>query len=415
MLLLLIAAAVRALPVPPQEIPVARLVSNLTERVAKNPADIQAVFTLGRVHYFAFAGASDTVNVLSRPDTTYPVPYDFFAERGKGESAYGKPSAPLREADRLAHLKNAITYLSRAVALDDPREPDGRYALCLACAYEDGALFATKAGVIETTAADERAWIEAAIRYYGLAFDRAVANDSQSTRRPTFGLETLVSYEAGRSYQRLLERRGNADADEQSRLTRITQFLATMEKLAFGAITPLVFALNRPAELVDLLAPQRIVWFDLNGSHLPQRYRWVRPDTGILVWDPAHTSRITSGRQLFGSVTWWMFWDDAYQALEVLDEDRSGWIEGRELADLAVWFDRDQDGRSDHGEVVRIESTPIAAIAAHASGTAGGAAMNAKGLRLNDGHLLPTYDWVTTPVAPLLTDRRRTAETLRIQ
>ncbi len=138
--------------------------------------------------------------------------------------------------------------------------------------------------------------------------------------------------------------------------------------------------------------------FNLNGTNLPQRYTWVRPDTAILVWDPESRGRITSGRQLFGSVTWWMFWDDAYQVLPILDDDRNGWVDGRELEGLSLWFDRDEDGVSDDGEVIPVAATPIAAIATQATGRSGSAAMNASGLRLEDGRLLPTYDWVATPI-----------------
>ena len=80
---------------------------------------------------------------------------------------------------------------------------------------------------------------------------------------------------------------------------------------------------------------------DLAGSGQAQPYTWVQPDTGILVWDPWSEGRIRSGRQLFGSVTFHMFWSDGYRALDALDDNRDGELRGNELKGLAAWFDRE--------------------------------------------------------------------------
>jgi hypothetical protein len=391
----------QAKPVPPEKVPVARLVQNLTARVTKNPNDIQAVFTLGRVHYFAFAGSTDTINTVRNGGgaDSMPAPYDFFGERGKGRSARATSTRPLTEAERLSHLKNAITYLSRAIKLNRDRigPSDGRYELCLACAFEDGAPLAAKVGPYAGIAATPKAWTDAALRYYGEAFDRSIDKDTEASRRPIFGVSTIVSYEAGKSYQRLATAGGRVPTEgEKKRIATIGTFVAAIDKLPPGPITPLVFSLDRHAGLSDLLS-DRTVRFDLNGSGLPQRYGWVRPDTAILVWDPDGTGRVTSGRQLFGSVTWWMFWNDAYQALAALDDDRNGWLTGRELTGLALWFDRNQNGVSEPGEVMPIARTAIGGIATKATGRTGDATMNPEGIRLSDGRTLPTYDWVATP------------------
>ena len=396
---LLAATIAWAMPIPPQPIPVTRLVKSLSEQIAKNPDDVQAIFTLGRVHYFAFSGATDVVNV-SRDDSPRPTLYDSFGERGKGMEARAKATRPLSEAERLAHLKNALTYLKRAASMKQAGHlvEDGLYELCLACALEEGAPFASSVGPIADIPLGSAAWLDAAIVNYGHAFDKAAEGDSKLKSMPMWGLSPLVSYEAARSYARLVGARGVAPtAAEQPRLDRMARLIATMKSLPPGPVSPLVFSMERRADLAELLST-RVVRFNLSGSNLPQRYAWVQPDTAILVWDPRANGRITSGRQLFGSVTWWMFWDDAYQALHVLDDDRNGWVEGPELAGLALWFDRNQDGLSDPGEVVPIEATQIVAIATQATGRTGNAPMNPSGLRLRDGTLLPTYDWVATPV-----------------
>jgi hypothetical protein len=55
--------------------------------------------------------------------------------------------------------------------------------------------------------------------------------------------------------------------------------------------------------------------------------------------------------QLFGSVTFWLFWPNGYEALRALDDNHDGSLAGRELAGMAIWRDGNSDGVSDSGEV----------------------------------------------------------------
>jgi hypothetical protein len=122
----------------------------------------------------------------------------------------------------------------------------------------------------------------------------------------------------------------------------------------------------------------------------------VSPETAILCWDPAGTGKITSGKQLFGSVTWWMFWRDGYAAMAALDDNHDGWLTRRELSGLALWFDRNQNGVSDPGEVTPIAQTPVTGLATTATSEESGSPHHAAGLRLRDGSTLPTWDWIAT-------------------
>jgi hypothetical protein len=140
------------------------------------------------------------------------------------------------------------------------------------------------------------------------------------------------------------------------------------------------------------------VEFNLDGTGRSQRYTWLRPDTGILVWDPRSEGKVTSGHQLFGSVSFRMFWNNGYRALDALDDNRDGELRGAELDGLAVWFDRNQDGVSDPGEVIPIDQTGIAAISARATTADGPSPANEAGLVMADGRVLPTYDWTTAPL-----------------
>ncbi|HEX2973842.1 MAG TPA: hypothetical protein VHP11_16030 [Tepidisphaeraceae bacterium] len=148
--------------------------------------------------------------------------------------------------------------------------------------------------------------------------------------------------------------------------------------------------------LEQLIDPQAQVRFDLAGNGSGRLWPWVKPQTGILVWDPQRTGQVTSGRQLFGSVTWWMFWSSGYEALAALDDDGDGFLRGRELEGLAVWRDAGSDAQSGPGEVVPVPVLGIERIAVHATQTQNGSGYSPEGIWMRDGRHLPTYDW--TPI-----------------
>ena len=174
--------------------------------------------------------------------------------------------------------------------------------------------------------------------------------------------------------------------------------LARLEKAMSGprsiAISPIVFSLAGPASLSALLAPELDVKFNLDGSGLARHWPWVKPDTGILVWDPQHTGAIISGTQLFGSVTWWFFWSNGYQPLAALDDDGDGWLSDRELSGIAVWRDKNQNGVADPGEVIPATARGIRRIAVRPYGAVAGGLYHPVGIQFQDGSSVATYDWV---------------------
>ncbi|HZW09259.1 MAG TPA: hypothetical protein VFF69_05085 [Phycisphaerales bacterium] len=243
-------------------------------------------------------------------------------------------------------------------------------------------------------------WRERAIVHYREAWERAVADDLSVEQQPYFGLTELVSYEAGIGYIALVRARGAADSAESERLMHVERSIDGLEsKPPNGIVTPIIFSMDAAAPLRRLLAPGRAVCFDLDGDGDSESWPWVAPGTMILVWDPDGTGQITSGRQLFGSVTWWLFPRDGYHALDLLDDNRDGELTGAELAGIAVWSDRDGDGVSDPGEVIPASGAGVTALGAHAPSTHDGCPANPWGIELADGRVLPTYDWITGPAA----------------
>lgn len=119
------------------------------------------------------------------------------------------------------------------------------------------------------------------------------------------------------------------------------------------------------------IEPQ-LVNFSLSGDSRDRVSLWfASADTPLLVYDPAHTGNITSAEQLFGN---WTFggkksgdgklvpWSDGYEALATFDSNRDGVVSGYELDKLGLWFDNNQNGVSEKGEVVTIKNANVSEL-----------------------------------------------------
>ncbi len=102
--------------------------------------------------------------------------------------------------------------------------------------------------------------------------------------------------------------------------------------------------------------------FDADGSGLKRQWTWVTNDAGWLVYDPTGNGNITSSLQLFGNVTFWMFWENGYDALASLDDNGDGVLTGSEMNGLAIWHDVSHPGYSDPGEVKPLSAHGIVAV-----------------------------------------------------
>jgi hypothetical protein len=231
---------------------------------------------------------------------------------------------------------------------------------------------------------------------YYLAYRFAAEEDRKSKYMPTWGPREFVSHEAGTAYLRLAAKEP-ALADSNS-IAAIKADLAKFEKLPGVDMTPIVFSTQKHVSVLDLLDSDTQVTFDLDGTGRKMQWPWVKPSTGLLVWDPQNRGGITSGRQLFGSVTWWLFFPNGYAALDALDDNRDGPLTGPELEGIGVWFDRNSNGRSEPGEVQPVTSFGVEAIRTRSTGFDHGMPMNAQGIVLKKGTVVPTYDWMAAPV-----------------
>ena len=131
--------------------------------------------------------------------------------------------------------------------------------------------------------------------------------------------------------------------------------------------------------------------------------------TPLLVFDPHKTGKVLDATQLFGNYTFggklsmdeYAFsnvslnsktssklegtkeWRDGFEAMSALDFNKDGVLTGLELESLALWFDRNQNGISELGEVIQVKEVGITEL-----GYRGAVKDRLGNLKLNSGYKL---------------------------
>lgn len=108
---------------------------------------------------------------------------------------------------------------------------------------------------------------------------------------------------------------------------------------------------------------------------------------------------MTSALQLFGSVTFWLFWNNGYEALATLDDNADGQLAGAELHHLALWRDANGNGTSEPCELSSLGKAGITSLScqrqSHDSPHC--KAFSPHGMTLRNGNTRPTYDLIPYP------------------
>lgn len=171
---------------------------------------------------------------------------------------------------------------------------------------------------------------------------------------------------------------------------------AAIYSMTSRAITPLAIpdqTSTTPAEIYSRL----FVDFDLDGSNLPQKWSWINPNASWLIYVPPKGARqLASGRFLFGSVTFWNFWRDGFEALCSLDDDGDTSLRGTELRNLHLWKDANSDGKIVTSELTSINRAGFIELSCKADYSEAFGVHNLKGARTSEGGFMPIYDLVLT-------------------
>jgi tetratricopeptide (TPR) repeat protein len=398
-LLLLVAtvAGAHAMFLRPQleQVPIGRVLANLQQKLAQNPDDYETLYYLARVYSMAFATNAAVIPM----DTRRGAPY--FGDPGADQGLpVAKPAAAPRTAEALKHLTNAIQYYQRAAAAAAARANPARMVVMpihtgLAwCIAESG----DRPGAIAAyRRALQIAWhyeVDASLTLDpkpGLSWDK-IHEPTMAPQRPDMaahiGPGPCQSCEIISSLLNLLD--PAKDAAEIAQLKNDEKMLARTPR----AVTPIFVALQPNAQMQDLVDPTARVAFDLDGSGVQRRWQWITPKAAWLVYDHDGRGDITSGLQMFGAVTFWIFWGNGYDALASLDDNGDGVLAGSELDRLSLWQDANSNGISEPGEVRPVSAWNIVTIdTAHARHETGNP-FNPAGVTLRDGTKRMTVDWI---------------------
>ncbi len=419
---------------PPSYLPTDRLIANTEAYINKNPQEPKGYYLLARIHYLSFINKATSVPGFENnaplpsviPYWQYAADYEYTMRFQQAQQlilqAWGyksiddipwdqrpafddavhareaelrdqgwKPST-LNKAQVLAHAILAHVNFEKAMDLDPE---NGLYFLGLASLLDQYQAYASDAHLPAYVPQMGSATVPRLRMLYYLAYRLSVEEDMTWEYIPIGGLRSLVAYEAGHRYLRLAkETPALPDTDA---VTQVRENLDRLDTLPWGPITPIIFSLERHTSVSDLLNSQSKVSFDLDGDGTSEDWPWIKPDTGLLVWDPAVTGRISSGRQLFGTSTFWLLFPHGYFALSMLDDNQDGSLTQAELLGISAWFDTNSNGQSDPGEVTPVKKLGITAIQTRIMGYSKGMPMHPQGLSLENGQTVPTYDWMTRP------------------
>lgn len=351
-------------------IPITRLITNLETQVQNEPKNVEARFNLARAHAMAYAEKIDTVDVW----------------RGKESEGVWFGHTPnhipftVKPTDDNAMNIAAKDHLAKAL---------GHYAKVVALAPENLSAALGFAWCLEQSGQKRNA-----VRRYR-AVIAAAWEKEKNTTRAGLGWHSITAEAAGYLIPLLDKKR---EAREIRTLERRIELMNRVRR----PITPIVIPMRDDLKAQDLEDRAAHVAFDADGSGIRKSWTWITRDAGWLVYDPHRTGRINSALQLFGGVTFWMFWENGYNALTALDDDRDRKLSGHELDGIAIWNDRNGNGISEPAEIKMLSELEIVAIScrytrdlAHPDRMA----HSPEGIVFRDGSTRPSYDIVLRPAS----------------
>jgi len=389
---LTIAAGAMYVRLEVENVPVDRLVTNMEALVAASPTDARLKFNLARVHAMAFVSKKSDVPILKKHEKEGVW---FGNEPANVPFGRIEPGRPEQQAAARAHLEKAIALYAEAIAGHQvptnpvvPNERTAEHFELRAARQLDLTMRLGYAWCIEQSGDRTKAIAE-----YRDVLTRAWAVEED---KGPAALWAAVTPEAFSYLRPLLDR--EKDSAELALWDERAKRISRMPR----AVTPIAIPLRDDMTIDDVVAPEARVRFDADGTGRSLTWTWIQRDAGWLVYDQRGTKNVTSALQWFGSVTFWMFWDNGYEPLRALDDNRDGLLDGRELEHLAIWRDRNQDGVTDPGEFASLSEWKIDSLSCEyeVPDDARVAAMSRRGVTFTDGRVRPTWDVILRAHVP---------------
>jgi hypothetical protein len=319
---------VQARPYMPhiEQVPLLRVMGSLEVELAKRPDDYHVRLNLARAYVMVYALNNDEANIHAVKEggqlsvwtglkLSYAPSMPVLVSKDPGGTArrYLKKASQLYQ--QLADNPAANTQVGSAARLG--------HAWCLEQAGNRQAAIAIYRMLVKETVPD-----------HGAAASALVPGRNWS----------YAAVEAAGYLMALLS--PEHDAAEIAQLARGLQEYGKKPIL----MTPIAIPLSKETSLAAIEDREARVKFDLDGRNMGYAWSWITPKAGWLAYDAAGGKKIDSGIRLFGSVSYWMFWENGYQALALLDDNRDGMLMGAELAGLLLWVDHNSDGVCDPRE-----------------------------------------------------------------
>jgi len=396
-----------------EKVPIERILENLQAKLKLQPDSFDIHYQLARVHAMAASSEAKELPVYKSGkyergrvmytegggDNGTPIVWGFQndrAERPKGSDIGKNLSLALK------HYETALVLMRKSSDLDNIRGHVQPIQLGYAWCLETAGLRTQALDLYRQTFC--ASWQLEVSHDFDIqrwkSGKRLELNDLRPIEEPTadrypshLGPGICFSEECINYMLRLLDKR--KDATEIGVLNYHKKHLSTMGRM----ITPILIPLaDTPFE--TLIDPDAGVAFDLDGSGLARHWGWITPKAAWLVFDGKQTGQITSGLQVFGSVTFWIFWRDGYQALGSLDANGDGLLNGAELNGLALWQDINGNGISEPGEVKPLSACGIDQLSCRGENAGPGLRQSLQGVRFKDGSVRPSYDWDSPMCAP---------------
>jgi len=348
-----------------ENVPVEKLVANIQKVVDNKPKDAAVRLNLARVHAMAYALKTDSTQVRKVKGELENQAWFGYEPRHVPFVAKPTDDADKKKAAK-EHLDKAIALYKEAVKLA-PDNLTARLGLawCLDQAKE------TKEAIKAYRDVIEDAW-----------------KKEKDLKAAPLGWHSVTAEAAGYLIPLL-----DAKTDENE-IKTLKERGEQMQKVP-RPITPIVVPLRDGLSARDLEDRAARVRFDADGTGLKQQWTWITKDAAWLVYDQRGDKQITSALQLFGNVTFWLFWENGYQALAALDADGDGLLTGKELEHLALWHDANGDGICDPGEVKSLAEWGIVAVSCRFeidSRHPDRIAFSPRGVIFRDGNARPTFD-----------------------